>query len=151
MGFMGSQLHNHTSGVQSNRVFTSKVRIFRFKNGSVNYVLRLTKRKSRPGMRDRDKDPVTRKHARPVKGGRESARAQRKKERGWSTHRCCWVGDLPQNERSGVETGIQVGRSAAPNPILHGLPLTRSILLILTDIDELPIRAARMTNMQHHP
>lgn len=77
---MGSSLHNHTSGVQSNRVFTSKVRIFRFKKGSVNY-LRLTKRKSRPGMRDRDKDPVTRKHARPVKGERERARAEKERER----------------------------------------------------------------------
>lgn len=117
----------------------------RFSKLPTSYEKKISARYERPRQGSRDEK------ARETGERRERERAQRKKERGWSTHRCCWVGDLPQNERSGVETGIQVGRSAAPNPILHGLPLTRSILLILTDIDELPIRAARMTNMQHHP
>lgn len=72
---------------------------------------------------------MTRKHARPVKGERE--RAQRERERVLTDA----AGSGTCHRMSGVETGIQVGRSAAPSPILHGLPLTRSVLL--TDTDEL--------------
>lgn len=100
--------------------------------------IRLTMRKTRPCKRDRGKDPVTRKHARPVKGERERAERERK-----STHRCCWVGDLPQNERS--RDGYPGREKCGPKP--H---TTRSPAHTLRTPHRYR-RASWMTNMQHHP